>query len=901
MWRLHPSCGKAQVRNGSASDSGSQSPLPTGTLTLLFSDVEGSTNLLRVLGSEYPAVLSRQRAILRTSFQRWHGRELGTDGDGFFVVFSSVVDAVNAAVHVQRELAGQDWPSGVLVSVRIGLHTGEPSRHEDDYVGMDVHRAARVAACAHGGQIVVSEATYRIAIAQPLAGTSFADLGTHRLKDLPEPERLYQATGAGLRRDFPALRTLGARSSLPATADRLVGRDGELRELRQLVERDEARLVTLTGPGGAGKTRLAIAVAAELEPYFRDGIYFVPLESVQTAEVMWTTIAEVLGVTGEGRAPPAFLSYVAQRQVLLILDTLEAIPDAAAVVGELLATGEGIGILTTSRRPLHLAGEFEHPVPALTLPVAADVESAAGSGAVQLFVQRAQMVRPDLTLTASNAATVVEICRRLDGLPLALELAAARLKLLSPRAVLTRLDAGMELAGPRLGRPRRQRTLRETIEWSYTLLDPLLQRVFCQLAVFSGDFDLDAMAAVIEVPVDPLDCVAELVDGSLAVVSDGPDGEPRIRLLQTIAVFARARLGEQGELTAACRRHALHYLARASVAGPKLRTAQHLQARDWFELELDNLRAALAWCLDPEAAGEPSRGDDVQLGLRLCEALNWFWYACGYQSEGRQWLRTAVDRTSGQDSDTLMTAVHGLGVLLLQRGDLAGSRAALERCLDYWRRAADSAQIAAQLTSLAAVHRALGDHELARAMLTEGIAAAREVGDRARLANGLSNLAMLEIDEQRPDAAVELLDEALRLDQELDDPWGVACDHCNLAGAMLRAGRVGEAHEHLRDNAQAAVGLGDVELTITVLELFCMLLAELGEAGGAARMLGAAGSMRLDAELPIPAPDAAVLEHTLEKVRLLTPPDDWHRDIAIGANYSVEDAMREAMGEPAGP
>jgi len=888
------------VRNGSASDLESDSPLPTGTLTLLFSDVEGSTNLLRILGKDYAAMLSRQRAVLRAAFERWRGREIGTEGDSFFVVFASVVDAVHAAAQAQRDLADQDWPSGVQVSVRIGLHTGEPTRHEDDYVGMDVHRAARVAASAHGGQIVVSEATYRIAIAQLLDGMSFSDLGTHRLKDLPQPERLYQVTGTGLRLDFPALRTLGARASLPATADRLVGREGELRELRELVERDNVRLVTLTGPGGSGKTRLAIAAAAVLEPHFPAGVYFVALESVQTAEVMWTTIADVLGVTGEGRAPPTFLSYLAQRQILLVLDTLEAIPDAAAVVGELLATCQRIGVLATSRRPLHLVGEFEHPVPPLTLPAVADVESAAASGAVQLFVQRARMVRPDFALTAANATTIVEICRRLDGLPLALELTAARMKLLSPRAVLTRLDSSLALAGAGHGRPRRQRTLHETIDWSYTLLPQDLQHVFRQLAVFSGDFDLDAMATVIEAPVDPLECVAELVDGSLAAVTEGPDGEPRIRLLQTIAVFARARLSEHGDLEDACRRHARHFLAQAAATGPKLRTGQHLQARDWFELELDNLRAALLWCFGAEAAEGQLRADDVQIGLQLCEAMHWFWYACGYHSEGRRWLRTAVDRASGQDSPTLMIAVHGLGVLLLQRGDLDGSRAALERCLDYWRRVGDRGHIAAQLGSLAAVHRALGDNELARTMLADGIATAREVGDRARLANGLSNLAMLEIDEQRPDAAVELLHEALRLDKELDDPWGVACDHSNLAGALFRAGRVTEAYEHLHDNALAAVGLGDVELTITVLELFCMLLAELGRADAAARLLGAARTMRDDAELPIPAPDADVLERTLDKVRLLTDAEQWRRNTAIGAHYSLEDAMKEALGQPAG-
>ncbi|MEJ7705153.1 MAG: tetratricopeptide repeat protein [Geodermatophilaceae bacterium] len=293
----------------------------------------------------------------------------------------------------------------------------------------------------------------------------------------------------------------------------------------------------------------------------------------------------------------------------------------------------------------------------------------------------------------------------------------------------------MDLAGAGLGRPHRQQTLRQTIQWSHTLLPPDLQRVFRQLAVFSGDFDLDAMAAVNDVPADPLDSVAELVDGSLAAVGTGPDGEPRIRLLRTIAAFARERLDDDdndndndGEADEARRRHARHYLTLAEAAGPRLRTRQHLSARDWFELELDNLRAALAWSLQPNGSDDGIRTDDLTIGLRLCGALSWFWYACGYQSEGRGWLSAASVRASGQDSSAVMTALHGLGVLLRQQGDLDGSRAALERCLDYWTRIGNRAQVAAELSSLAAVHRARGDNDLARTMLADGIAAAREAG-----------------------------------------------------------------------------------------------------------------------------------------------------------------------------
>jgi class 3 adenylate cyclase len=385
--------------------------LPTGTLTLLFSDIEGSTSLLSRLGDRYGDVLSAQRAIMRTAITEHDGLEMGTEGDSFFVVFESVADAVNAAYQAQRGLNAYPWPDGTQVGVRMGLHTGEPHRHEDGYVGMDVHRAARVAACAHGGQVLLSAATHTFAIAEPV---DFLDLGWHRLKDIPEPEHLYQLIAQDLPREFPPPKSLGSRATLPIPSTPIVGREEELAELQSLITAEDVRLVTLSGPGGCGKTRLAIAAAAALEQEFPDGVYFVGLEEVRSLDVMWTTIAEVLGAGSEGSARASLLNQMANRSALLLLDNLEQLPGAADVVADLLAAVPKTAVLATSRRPLHLSEEYDHPVPPLSLPAA---ENEADSGAVRLFLQRAQMVRPGFALTDDNRAAVAEICRRLDGLP----------------------------------------------------------------------------------------------------------------------------------------------------------------------------------------------------------------------------------------------------------------------------------------------------------------------------------------------------------------------------------------------------------------------------------------------------------------------------------------------------
>jgi predicted ATPase/class 3 adenylate cyclase len=560
------------------------SELPTGTVSLLFSDIEGSTVLLNRLGPSYADTLEVQRQVLRDAWAVHGGTELGTEGDSFFVVFPTAEGAVKAAAQAQRELEDYPWPGGERVRVRIGIHTGSPQVHDGSYVGMDVHRAARIAGSANGGQVVVSSVTADLARGGLPDGVGLRDLGSHQLKDIAVAEHLFQLAIDGLQADFPALKTIGAASSLPVTATPLVGRDQEVAGLTALLRSPGVRLVTLTGPGGSGKTRLAIAVAQRLGVVFPDGVFFVPLEAVTSADVMWTSIAEVLDVPPEGRMPPGFFSYVAHRSALFVLDNLEQLPEADDVVAQLLAAAPQVAVIASSRRAVSVPAEHLHPVPPLALPEDSTLADAEGSGAVQLFVQQARSIRPDFLLTLTNVAEVVAICRRLDGLPLAIELAAARMRLLSPKALLGRLDQALDIASPSKQAPSRQKTLRDTIAWSYELLTPAQQAFFRRLGVFAGGGDLDAIAAVTAVPTgagdgaDPLDRVADLVDASLVTITEGPDGEPRVAILETIRAYARDQIRAADEADAVRSAHAGHYLQVAEQL-QSLRESQHLEVR----------------------------------------------------------------------------------------------------------------------------------------------------------------------------------------------------------------------------------------------------------------------------------------------------------------------------------
>ena len=566
---------------------------PTGTLTLLFTDIEGSTRLWEHDALAMQAALTRHDEILRSVIEQHGGYVFKTVGDAFCAVFPTAPDALEAALEIQRRLLTSEWEQTGPLRVRMALHTGAAEERDGDYFGPPVNRVARLLSAAHGGQVLLSLPTQELVRDQLPTQTSLRDLGEHRLKDLFRPERVFQLLAAGLPSEFPPLRTLDAfRNNLPLQPTPLIGREKEVSEVCDLMRLEETRLLTLTGPGGTGKTRLALQAAADLLDDFPDGTFFAPLATLTEAELLLPAVAETLGMreTGEQPLDESLKDYLVERRMLLLLDNFEQVLGAAPAVTELLAGAPGLKVLATSRAPLGLYGEHEFPVPPLSMPDLEHpppLESLTQYEAVSLFVERARALKPDFKVTNESAPAVAEICVRLDGLPLAIELAAARIKMLPPKAMLQRLTSRLKLlTGGARDLPERQRTLRATIEWSHALLDEGEQLLFGRLAVFSGGRTLEAIEAICDalgdLPVDAFDGISSLLDKSLIRQEEGPNGEPRFVMLETVHEFAREKLEDSAEAQEIKRIHAQYFLTLAEVAFPELRVRISLSGwRGW--------------------------------------------------------------------------------------------------------------------------------------------------------------------------------------------------------------------------------------------------------------------------------------------------------------------------------
>ncbi|HSC51532.1 MAG TPA: adenylate/guanylate cyclase domain-containing protein [Gaiellaceae bacterium] len=601
------------------------------TVTLLFSDIEGSTRLLRQTGDAYAGLLAEHRRLLGDAFERRGAIHVDTEGDGFFVVFPSAVEAAAAAAEAQRALAEHTWPEGSEVRVRIGLHSGEPRVVDGSYVGLDVHHAARVMAAGHGGQVLVSEAT------RAVLGDRFElrDLGEHRLKDLAASERLYQLVVEGLPAEFPPLSTLGNRpTNLPAQPNAFIGRTRELEELRALLARGDVRLLTLTGPGGTGKSRLAFEVARSVLDEFANGVFFVRLAPIREWELVVPTIAQTIGLrerAGESSLA-ALTDYLRDRRMLLVLDNLEQVVDAGPVLADLLASAPGLKVVATSRTPLRLSLERAYAVSPLAL-----------DESVPLFAERARAAGADFTVSEANEAVVAEICARLEGLPLAIELAAPRVRTLTPAALLRRLDRRLALlTGGAQDLDERQRTLRGAIEWSYDLLEPEERTLFARLGVFVGGCRLEAAEAVCD---GPLEALESLVEKSLLRQRADSDGEPRFWMLETIREFALEQLAASGEADTLSARRADWFAELAECLDARSRSGDQPAAIARLLDDYPNLRAVLG---SARAAG------DGELLLRLATALWPFWATRGYVAEGQRALEDAFELAGRRPARALL-------------------------------------------------------------------------------------------------------------------------------------------------------------------------------------------------------------------------------------------------------
>ena len=864
--------------------------LPSGTVSLVFSDIEGSTLLLNRLGDAYSDALDVHRRILRQAWAALDGVELGTEGDSFFVVFRGAPEAVTATAQAQRELDAYSWPAGERLRVRMGVHTGAPRLHDGGYVGMDVHRAARVAASAHGGQVVLSSVTAELARPGLPDGVGLRDLGIHQLKDIPAPDHLWQLEIAGLPAEFPPLRTIGATSRLPMTATRLVGRDEEVATLIGRLRDPAARLVTLTGPGGSGKTRLAIGLAERLMVDFPDGIYFVPLAAVTRADVMWTSIAEAVDVPPRRRSPRGLFEYLADRRALLVLDNLEQLPDADDVVEQLLGALPRAAVIATSRKALFLPGEYRHPVPPLELPDDSTLGPASTSSAVQLFVELAQRIEPRFQLSDRNSQDVVDICRRLDGLPLAIELAASRVRVLSPQALLRRIDTALDIASVSRHTESRQRTLRDTIAWSYDLLAPHEQALFRRLGAFAGGADLDGIAAVtadVEQVSDPLETVAALVDVSLVAAAAGPDGEPRFTLLETLRRYARDELHATGEDSPTRVRHAEHFLA-VSDRLRSLRESQHLVARDLAEAELDNFREVLAWSLEEHAdrSGPPA----AAVGLRLCAALSWLWDTGGYAAEGLRWYEQVVAQAHGQPSKELAACLTGMANLLMSQGKLDRARGLAVDGVAMARSVGDPETLAFALGVLGTAQQHTGDGDGAHRSLEEAVDLYRDRGSSGWLGRTLGHLAGVEEMSGNYTRAEELTQESLAIFRDLGDSHEATIQAQNLANLLVTSGRAEEAYRLARSLIHTVLALRNPNLTMAFSNTFMNILIERGEPVAAAHLFGAEQGMRERLGMPNPFEDEE-LEEARAAVSRQMPVEQWEDERRLGRRESLEDLL----------
>jgi predicted ATPase/class 3 adenylate cyclase len=867
--------------------------LPTGIVTFLFTDIEGSTRLLQELGPRYAAIQARHGAILRHAIAELGGVEVNTEGDSFFVAFAAPAAAVAAAVQVQRDLSAEKWPLDGGVRVRMGIHTGEGVLGGRDYLGIDVNRAARIAAAAHGGQILISEATRALVEQSTPDGASLRDLGPHRLRDIAHPVHLYDVVIEGLPCDFPPPRTLDARpNNLPVQLTSFVGREEEIAAVRALLGR--ARLVTLTGTGGTGKTRLALAVATEMLPEYSAGVFFVDLSSLVDPALVPSAVAAALSVPEVAGRPilDTLADSLRPKQLLLVLDNFEQVVEACPVIETLLTSAPKVKVLVTSRVTLALRGEHEYEVPPLEPPLREDVANVAKLmrvDAVRLFAERAMAASPGFEVTKENAEAIAAITARLDGLPLAIELAATRTKVLTPKQIRARLHERLSIltSGPRT-LPERQRTLRGAIAWSFDLLEPAEQKLFSSLSVFNGGFTIESAEAVC-VGVDVFEGVSSLVDQSLLRRSEPGEAEVRFFMLETIREFGLERLRESGDLDERRRQHADHFLALAAAAEGHLVAEDQVEWLDRLDVEHPNVRAALRWAID---AGDVARAQEA------AGAIWRFWQQRGHLAEGRGWLEEVLTMPEGRaPSAARAKALIGLGGVAWWQKERETAGEAYEEALAIERQLGDPARTAEALYNLAFV--AAGDDiESAAHLLEEALELFRRAGHQAGVAQVLGMLVIREAEAGNWPAVATSLEETTAIWRRLGDRLHLAFD---LVWLAFSYGRMGDAARARSAGLDALRLFCEVDnptgIGITLVDLAFLATWE-GRHEDAIRLAGASESLRQRVGGP-PGGFAGLLEgDPAAEARVHLSEERAARAWEEGLTMSLDDAVALARREP---
>jgi predicted ATPase/class 3 adenylate cyclase/DNA-binding XRE family transcriptional regulator len=912
----------------------SEPSLPSGTVHLLFSDIGGSTQLVQRLGEDYVRVLEEHQRILRDAFAKWDGHEVSTHGDSFFAVFSRATDAVSAAVEAQQALAGETWTEGVRLQIRIGIHTGEPMLINQDYVGVDVHRAARICAVAYPGQVLVSNETRVMVERQLPQDVSLRELGKYRLKDLNEPEHLYQLVIADLPSDFPPLKSLEITpNNLPLQLTSFIGREHEIDEIKGLLR--SARLVTLTGAGGTGKTRLAMEAAKQIGEQFPEGVWLIDFAVLPEPNLILQAITTALGIREEPKRSliQTLTDHLRSKKLLLLFDNCEHLVAACAQVADtLLQVCPQLQILATSREALGLTGEHQYYVPTLTIPPPDSelvIENLNQSEAVRVFLDRAVLVRPTFKLTKANAFAIAQICRRLDGIPLAIELAAARVKGLNTEQIGARLDDRFSLlrTGNRTALQRHQ-TLRATIDWSYNLLSEKERVLLSRLSVFAGGWTVESATEVCLVvqpeEQDVLNLLLNLADKSLVIVEE-QEGETRYRLLETIREYALEKLIESGEERLVRNRHLDFFINFAEEAEHNYRGKKQLFWFSVMEKERVNFRAALDYVL---------HSNQPETVLRLAGAAFWLWFFRGPWSEGQIWTEAALAQAPGLRTMAKAKVLMGLGLLQFAQSDHSSAHMTLAESLSIWQELDNKWWSAFTLGFMGLTIRAhdreaaarffkeslrlaketnekwilafslwnIGENELylknlseAQRLLDQCLELSQVLGDRMLQNEALRALGEISEADQQYFRAVDLYKQSLSMVQELRDITNISVLYFNVGRALQLAGDHENAANYFREALVQSQRLGKKSGVLRALAGFGVVAAANGEAERAVYLLTTSQLFLAKLGLSLPANQSAWLARHLEVARAQLGEEQFEKVAAQAQTMTLDQAVKYAL------